>query len=725
MIQAVANPATKTRLTGKIGRITFQAADTGYCVFRFDLAEEFRTICAVGVMPDISEGAEVELTGEWKTHPRFGDQFAFAGYLFPEPEGKDGTIAFLETLKGCGPSLAQKIWDKFGDFTIPVMDDTPEQLLQVPGIGPKKHSSLMQSYANSRELRRLIAFLHTIGVTATYANRIYKKYGGAAIVRIKEDPYILAEQVRGFGFAKADDVARSMGIAEGSEVRIKAAILYTLKEAANRDGHCYLYEGPLQTACAELLTLPGYRPQGSDISSIVFSMDKITVDRDRIYLSEVKTQEERLAKSIKRLAGKVPCNILIDEFISEFEADNFPLGTDQSNALRLISGHGLSILTGGPGTGKSSVSKAVLELWHQQRKRVVAAAPTGKAALRLYQATGIKAKTIHQLLGFNGFGFARDQNNPLDGDAFLIDESSMNNLKLFDALIAAIPINAVVCLVGDVDQLPAIGAGNVLSDLIDCGQIPVARLKEIFRQGPNSKIVTHCQSILSGRVPDFEILAKDLTTAPITDCLFLPCDREKIPVAIEWLLNKRLPAMGIERNDIQVLSPMHKTDTGNNALNEMTQNAWNPKQVGGSTVGGLREGDRIIQTRNDYQKNVCNGDIATIEKIDPIEKEIICRFDDIDNPDGRLVIHGYIDIDDIDLAYSISIHKSQGSEFPVVVMPASMSHYLMLQRNLLFTGMSRGKKLVILVGEDRAIAQAVRSIGAAKRNTGLMELLAA
>lgn len=715
----------RATLSGKISRITFQAADTGYCIIRLDLMEEFRSICAVGVMPDVALGELVEVTGEWKTHPRFGQQFAFEGYVFPGPEGKDGTIAFLETLKGCGPSMAKNIWEAFGDDTIDVLDKRPEVLLDVQGIGPKKYASMMESYSNSRQLRQLIGFLHTIGVTATYANRIYKKYGGSAIQRIKEDPYILAEQVRGFGFSKADDVARSMGIQEGSEVRIKAAILYSLGESGNKEGHCFLYADQLQTACSSLLALPGYRPQGSDILGLVTRMAELSVDHDRIYLGEVRSQELRLAKNLRRLAGAIECRSSVDQFIADFEAKNFKLGSDQSNAVRLISGQSFAILTGGPGTGKSSVSKAVLELWHKQGKRVVAAAPTGKAAIRIYKATGVKANTIHRLLGWNGGGFVRGKDNPLDGDAFLIDESSMINLRLFESLIAAIPVNAVVVLVGDVDQLPAIGAGNVLTDLINSGLIPVASLKEIFRQGPGSRIVAHCQTILAGRVPDFEIMAKDLTTVPMTDCLFLPCDREKIPVAIEWLLTKRLPAMGIDRDDIQVLSPMHKSDSGNQALNSLIQNAWNPRLHGAPIVGNLREGDRIIQTRNDYQKDVRNGDIAILESIDPVEKEIKCLFEDLDSPGGRSVTHDFSDADDIDLAYSISIHKSQGSEFPVVIMPVSLSHYVMLQRNLLFTGLSRGKKLVILVGEDKAIAQAVRTIGAARRNTGLRELLAA
>jgi exodeoxyribonuclease V alpha subunit len=299
----------------------------------------------------------------------------------------------------------------------------------------------------------------------------------------------------------------------------------------------------------------------------------------------------------------------------------------------------------------------------------------------------------------------------------------MINLRLFDALMAAIPANAVVLLVGDVNQLPAIGAGNILSDLINSGVIPVTRLTEVFRQGPSSKIIAHCQSVLEGRVPDFEYMAKDLTTDPRTDCLFLPCDREKIPVAIQWLLTKRLPGLGWAQDDIQVLSPMHKGDYGNQAFNELIQDSWNPKVPGKAEVKGMREGDRIIQFKNDYSKNVFNGDIAKVEKIDAEEKELSSRFADIDNSLGRVVKHSYSDAEDLGLAYSISIHKAQGSEFPVIILPATMSHYMMLQRNLLYTGMSRGKKLVILVGEEKAIAQAVRTVNATQRNTRLQELL--
>lgn len=727
MFQAEQAQGTQTiELAGVINTVTFKAADTGFVVLRI-ADDDFKIITASGVMPDAEKGLRVALRGGWKTHPRYGQQFDFVSYEIPEPTGDAGLIAFLSTLKGLGESTAKRIVEKFGENTFLVFEEDPDQLLSIKGIGVKTLPGIVKSFNETKGLSRLIGFLHKLGVSASYAPRIYKEYGENSITRIKTDPYILSEEVRGFGFKKADEVALGMGIDANSPIRVQAAILHVLKGVANMYGHCFLPRPELESMVKDLIALPGYQPQVEEIADSITKLKSIKTKQHKrlveegeaVYLETYYRAEVELAQKIKQLSGALNAEIL-QEWLLEYQKKNsIELASGQKNAIFTTASNGLTIVTGGAGVGKSTVSKAIVEYWHGLKKRVIAIAPTGKAAQRIREATGLtSASTIHRLLGWTGTGFTHDRDHPVAGDAFLIDESSMVDLRLAHALFEAIPRHASVVLVGDVNQLPSVGAGNVLRDVISSGELPVARLTEVFRQAATSRIIQASLMINKGEMPVLEQIGRS-SGIPSTDALWVNCSQGQIPSAIKWLVSEKLPELGWAQDDIQCLSPMHKGDCGNIELNKLIQLAWNPKHASKLEHGQFRVGDRVIQTHNNYDKRIFNGDIGKIEKIDLKEKDAMIRFPDLDNPEGRLVKYTFSDLNDLMLAYSISIHKAQGCEFPVVIIPVSMQQYMMLQRNLYYTGVTRAKKLVILVGEEKPLQIAVKTNKIQARNTNL------
>lgn len=711
---------SSTAIVGQVRSVRFKAEDTGYVILAFDPHEEFDTITVVGTMPDVEQGVDVELRGDWVEHPKYGPQFKFDRYKFPRPSSKEGVIAYLSTLKGVKEGLARRIYKKFGDDIFDLLDNDPQQLISVKGIGPKTLPKMVKSYQDSRELRNIIEFLQELGVSAGYAPRIWREFGDAAIYEIKKDPYKLCDRVRGFGFKKADEVALGLGIGAVSKTRLAAGIKYTLKEAASWNGHCYLLADELMTKAAALLKLPGVAIQSSHVAEICGRLKSIIEEDDRVYLDKYWKAEHELADSIVAQCGKLPADDRIDLWLGEYDLCNpFPLGNDQKKAVRMVSQSQLSIITGGAGVGKTTVAKAVVEYWNDNGKKIVCCAPTGKAAQRAKESTGVDAHTIHRLLGWTGHGFERDAENPIECDAILIDECSMPNLELMNSLFRAIPAHACVLMIGDPNQLPCIGAGNVLKDAISSGLLPVTELAQVFRQAGDSRIIQVSHDVNAGRFPCFQRVSRN--TEIVTDALWVACDQVKIPVAIRWLLTEQLPSMNIAKDDIQLLSPQHRGDVGNIALNQMVQDIWNPKPV--QELSGWRLGDRVIQTSNNYDKKVFNGDIGVIELIDTEEKEFSIRYPCPESPDGKLIVYSSGEMSDVMLAYSISIHKSQGSEFPVVIIPATMQHYIMLKRNLYYTGVTRGKKLVIMVGEEKAINTAVRTQTSDSRNTTLVQRL--
>lgn len=719
-------------LHGTINIVTYKAKDTGFVVLKI-ADDNFKIIPASGIMPDAEKGLKVILRGGWKIHPTYGNQFNFTEYEIPEPDSDAGLVAFLSTLKGLGESKAKKIVEKFGENTMLVFEEDPNQLLSIRGIGVKTLPGIIKSFNETKGLSRLIGFLHKLGVSVSYAPRIYAKYKDDSVHRIKSDPYILAEEVHGFGFKRADELALGLGIQPNAAIRIQAAIIYVLKGVANRFGHCFLLRPELESMVKETISLPGYKPLDEEVENSITQLKspktkshKSLIEEDEaIYLKTYYRAEVGLARRITQLSGALDVGNL-EEWLKEYEQKNrIELAPGQKNAITVTQSNGLAVITGGAGVGKSTVSKAIIEYWYKLRKRVIAVAPTGKAAQRIREATGLTtASTIHRLLGWTGGGFKHNRENPISGDAFLIDESSMVDLLLAYALFEAIPPHASVALVGDVNQLASVGPGNVLRDIIDSGEIPVARLTEVFRQAATSRIIQASLMINKGDVPLLEQIGKG-SGAPTSDALWVNCSQSQIPSAIEWLISEKLPELGWNQDDIQCLSPMHGGECGNIALNELIQEAWNPKAAGKAEQGQFRVGDRVIQTCNNYDKRVFNGDVGKIEVIDSKERDALIRFPDLDEPGGRLVQYTFSDLGDLMLAYSISIHKSQGCEFPVVIIPMSMQQYMMLQRNLLYTGVTRGKKLVILVGEEKPLRVAVKSDKIEQRNTNLANRLQA
>jgi exodeoxyribonuclease V alpha subunit len=737
MVMATLNRSGR-RFCGRISRVVYRNEQNGYVVLAVDDTENFRSETATGTMPDPKEGLTVEFDGEWKVNPKYPDrglQFNFSSYRIPEPVGSEAVQAFLATLDGLGESKAAKVVERFGVDSLKVLAETPRKLLEISGIGEKTLRKISQSYEESRGLQELIMFLHGVGVSAGYAKGIYKQYGKDAERQIRQNPYILIEEVRGFGFKRADEIARGLGIKPDSQMRFDACIKHVMQGSANLKGHCYLPVDELLTLVCDTMALPDYQPQLSDADSAVKSLKKVSINKSMrlveedgsIYLWSMHDAEVQLAEKLRLLAGELERSKDedISEWISEYEArqgSGFKLAAQQREAVAVSAANGLTIITGGPGVGKSTVARAIVELWHKKQKRIVAIAPTGKAAQRIREATGLRdAQTIHRVLGWKGDGFGFDSSNPLAGDAFLIDEASMVDLKLANSLFRAIPRHATVVVIGDVDQLPSVGAGNVLRDMILSEVIPVVRLTEVQRQASHSRIIQAAREVNRGEFPTLEQVGRGST--PTTDALWVKCSSEQIPAAIRWLVSEFLPGDGRwQRGDVQCLAPMHKTDSGNIALNALVQECWNQNpQI--PWMGSLKEGDRIIQLKNDYERMVFNGDIGEIVSTDGEEKTGLVIMPDMDDPAGRLVEYKKTDFDDTQLGYSISIHKSQGCEFPVVIIPATMQHFMMLQRNLFYTGMTRAKKLLIFVGEEKAIAQAVRTNKVGDRNTGLMQRL--
>jgi exodeoxyribonuclease V alpha subunit len=725
-------PSAMAEINGTIAQVVHENSTDHYVVIQM-ASEDFSTFKAVGVMPAPQKDLDVTLYGDWRKHPTYGDQFNFTSYRIAEPIGRESVIGFLVTLQGIGKRMAARIVDHFGDGTFQILEREPERMLEVNGITSNKLAKMLQSYSESRKLQNLIAFLAGLGITATYAGKIYREFGDGSIDTIKKDPYLLIERVRGFGFKRADDIALKTGIPIDSPMRYQSAIADTLRQAAKQQGHCYLPQPTLIRSCAELLHLPGHHPQAQVIAAHIQSLcaanapdrRRLVVEDTDVYLSRAYQAECRLAENLQGLCGSFAVTTDIQEWIANYEADHdIELAAGQKIALANAVTQGVTIMTGGAGVGKTATAKAIIEFWLDHKKQVVACAPTGKAALRIQESTGLEAQTIHRLLGWMGTGFSHNSRYPLEGDCFIIDEASMLDLSIADALVAAIPLSAQVLFIGDVHQLPSIAAGNVLRDMIQSEVFPVAQLTEVFRQAAASKITQCSYAVNAGQMPSIEVITK-ATEQFETDCVWVKCSSTIIPKAIEWLLREKLPQLGYPQTDIQYLAPMHKSDSGNIAINQLVQNFWNPPQPSQRKIKQFRVGDRVIQTSNDYNQLVFNGDIGTIESIASKDEEIIThiRYPDWQEPQGKLIEYSVAQLDNVMLAYSITIHKSQGSEFPVVVIPLSMQHNMMLQRNLLYTAITRGRRLVVLVGEDRAMQQAVNTVRSARRYTRLQERL--
>jgi len=722
---------------GSLESVTFHNEENGFTIARFHTFDgDTITILASFINP--IPGETMRLLGRWETHKQFGKQFRVERYQLVKPASTKAIEAYLGggLVKGVGKGTAKLLVAYFGLETLYIIEEHPERLTEAPGIGKHKAELVLQAWSEQSEVRHIMLFLQGHGISATYARKIYKQYGDQAIEIVSANPYRLAHDVFGIGFKLADRIARQLGLAQDTPERIEAGVLFSLQQASEQ-GHCFLPEQILARTAAELLTLtpeegaglPGAVPTEdatrAAIERLVHAQLLIRDSEDRqlspIYQRTTFVMEQALARYLHRLVS-TPLNNphLPDDvptFVSACCADlSVVLAEQQRQAVSNALSSRLLILTGGPGTGKTTTTRAILTAVQRCKRTVLLASPTGRAAKRLSEVTGQPALTIHRLLEVDpqSFTFKRNADNPLECDTLIIDEVSMVDLHLAFALARALPAHGQLILVGDADQLPSVGSGNVLHDLIDSGMAPVVRLTEIFRQAAESTIITNAHRINHGEMPELPPTSQWKNA----DCLFIAQDDPLVAAQkISDVVSRSLPSLGYAREEIQVLTPMQRGTLGAQHLNTQLQEALNPKQVGvaemmrGQKV--LRCGDRVIQTVNNYTKEVFNGDIGYIRHIDMEEKQLVVAYPE------KAVDYGFDETDELQLAYALTVHKSQGSEYPAVVLAVHTQHYLLLQRNLLYTALTRAKKLAVLLGSKRAIALAVRNARQQERYTRL------
>ena len=714
-------------ITGHIERITFQNAENGYTVARLQEGGKAELTTVVGTMTSVQVGETLRCQGFWKNDPKFGFQFVVQDYHVTQPATIRGIEKYLASgmIKGVGKHFAEQIVKKYGEKTLDIIDQTPDMLREdIDGIGPKRIEKIKAGWAEQKAIREVMTFLMGYGISPTYAQKVFKTYGDDSIKVISDNPYQLARDIWGIGFKTADQTAQKMGIKKESDIRIDAGVEYALHQISD-DGHtCFPVDKFLEKA-QELLEVDAnliaarlaHIEQEERILTAPLMIEGVPTAC--VWLQLFHVCEEGIGKELKRLqkGASTLRDVKIKEAVAWAEQK---LSIQLADNQRIAVGQSLSekvhIITGGPGTGKSTITKVILLVSHQLTSKILLAAPTGRAAKRMAEITGMKASTIHTLLEFDFSinGFKRNRENPLDCDLLIVDEASMIDTVLMYNLLKAVPTTARLVLVGDVDQLPSVGAGSVLNDLIDSRKIPVTILKEIFRQAAHSKIITNAHRVNAGEFPD-------ISNAKDSDFFFMEEeDSEKIPDLICQLVETRLPkAYKFDQFlDIQVLSPMNRGIIGNRNLNEVLQKKLNPSYDPLVKLGRtFHENDKVMQLRNNYDLNVFNGDVGYIRHIDREEQEMIVEID------GRDITYDFTDLDQLTLAYSVSIHKYQGSECPCIIIPIHTSHYMMLYRNLIYTGITRGKKLVILVGSKKALYMAVRNDKAVKRFTGLLEVM--
>lgn len=721
-------------ITGVVERLTFYSAESGYTVARLTRPRSTELTTIVGSFANIQPGQTLQLTGFWRDHPQFGPQFQVVNYKETKPATLTGIEKYLGSglIKGVGPVTARRIVAHFGLESLDIIENQIDRLIEVQGIAKKRIKLIKNAWETQKAIKEVMVFLQGHGVSTTYAVKIYKQYGDKAIATVTHNPYQLAADIYGIGFLTADKIARNIGIAPDSEFRYRAGIIHCLSEAAE-DGHCYLPQSELIESVIKLLTTESHQPTEEAIAQIIKDMaltDELIRewDEDKTLLCYKPTYfhtEQNLAQLIRqRLEKPVDTDIeRVRDWIDRFTASRkIQLSEQQRQAVETAAYSKIMILTGGPGVGKTFTTHTIVSLWKAMGKSIALAAPTGRAAQRLGEMTGLEAKTIHRLLEFDprSRGFKRDSENPLPHTAIIADEASMLDLFLAYSLVKAVLAGALLLLVGDIDQLPSVGPGQILADLINSGRVPVVRLTQVFRQAQTSAIITAAHQINRGIYPTIELISDN----PVSDCIWHGGGHqpEHGVQAICELITDLIPRLGFNpATDVQVLCPMSRGLVGTRNLNTVLQQLINPPSPDkveinrGGTI--LRVGDRVIQQMNDYQREVFNGDLGIITDIDTVEQEVIVQYGE------RTVIYDYADLNEINLAWSVTIHKSQGSEYLVVILPIYMQHYMMLTRNLFYTGITRAKKLAIVVGAKKAISLAVRSTDDQKRYTRLQQRL--
>ena len=700
-----------------VEHITYQNQENGWPVMKVKVKGYDNLVTLTGSLLDVPVGSVLLVDGDWRVDPRYGQQFVAQSWTEVMPATIYGIEKYLGSglIKGIGPVYAKAIVNRFGLETIDVIENDIERLLEVPRLGRKRMEKIRESWEKQKDIKEVMVFLQGYGVSTAFAAKIYRKYEKDSIAKVKENPYQLADDIWGIGFKTADGIASKMGYEKNDPRRCRSGILYTLNELAE-EGHVYAEPEQLVDAAVKLLDAEE-SPVRQALASMIEANDVVS-DNEVIYLSPFYHAENGSAKRLQSLLSDT--SLFNADIAAEPEAKYGDKPGDivydevQLAAIQKALDSKVMVLTGGPGTGKTTTTQGIIAAFKARHMSILLAAPTGRAAKRMTEATGMEAKTIHRLLEYNPMdGYKRNDANPLDGDALIVDECSMIDILLFYNLMKAIPSNMRLILVGDIDQLPSVGAGNVLRDIIDSQQIPVVRLTRIFRQAQSSRIVMNAHAINAGQFPNIK-------NGLDTDFFFIGQeDADDIVKLIIGLVRDRLPKKyGYPAKEIQVLTPMQRGTVGAGNLNIELQNALNP--TGPSLARGgytFRQGDKVMQIRNNYDKNVFNGDIGYITAVDTNERTLTVTFD------SRLVEYDITELDEIVLAYAVTIHKSQGSEFPVVVMPMTMKHFVMLQRNLVYTGITRAKKICVLVGTTKALAYAIRNNTVSKRNTKLKERL--
>lgn len=695
-----------------VERITYQNNENGYTVLKCASKSQHDLITVVGIMPDTHVGSVLALQGFWKVDAKYGRQFCVEKFEETLPATVYGIEKYLGSglIKGIGPKFARRIVGKFGKDTLDVIEETPELLISVEGIGKVRVERIKKSWVEQKEIKNIMLFLQGHEVSTTHATKIFKEYGSDSIKIVQENPFRLADDIYGIGFKTADTIAKKLGIEKDRFIRLRSGILYTLNRLAE-NGHCFARREQLIETAVKLLEVEDNQLEMT-LDEMIRTEDVIK-EEEAIYLPPFFFSESGCAKRILRLMqSNHKFNLNVNEVIKKVQSTGkISYDKVQLEAIRVAISSKVMVLTGGPGTGKTTTTLGIIEAYQAAKCKIVLAAPTGRAAKRMSEATGMEAKTIHRLLEYKpAEGYQKNEENPLEGDVLILDECSMIDIILMYNVLKAIPEHMTLILVGDTDQLPSVGAGNVLKDIISSEQVPVVRLTRIFRQAQGSKIIMNAHRINHGE-------AIDLKGGKDSDFFFASKEtNEEVVETLVQYCTKNLPRYyHVDAfKDIQVLTPMQRGICGAANLNQVLQAAMNPSEIYLRRAGTqYRLHDKVMQIRNNYDKEVFNGDIGTIQKVDMEERELVVNFD------GREVVYDVSELDELTLAYATTIHKSQGSEYPIVVMPFTMSHFIMLQRNLLYTGVTRAKKILVLVGEKRAVMYAINNETTTTRNTKL------
>lgn len=727
-----------------VERITYQNAENGYSVIKCRAKGYQDLVTVVGSMPDIHVGSVLYLGGSWRIDAKYGRQFSMATFEETLPATVYGIEKYLGSglVRGVGPKFAGRIVKQFGADTLNVIEEDPDRLLEVTGIGKIRVERIKKSWQEQKEIKNIMLFLQSHDVSTSHATKIYKTYGNDSIKVVQENPYRLADDIWGIGFKTADTIAGKMGFDHEKYVRLRSGILYTLNKLSE-DGHCYATRDMLLKTGAELLSVEE-SVLSMTLDEMIHAEDVITepiplpedaeesaIPEKAIYLPPFFFSEQGTAKRLAAIYGNREGIHVNPTGLSKRISCRTGMQYDeiQMQAILTAVQSKVLLLTGGPGTGKTTTALGIITAFREAGAKILLAAPTGRAAKRLSEATRMEAKTIHRLLEVKPpEGYQKNKENPLEGDVLIVDECSMIDIMLMYNLLKAIPDTMTLILVGDIDQLPSVGAGNVLRDIIDSGCCPVVRLTRIFRQAQTSRIIMNAHRINAGNMPDISNGAK-------SDFFFMDMESrvrkkglnvedsgvlaEEAARTITELVTKKLSRYyRTPASEIQVLTPMQRGVVGAANLNQVLQQALNPGEAG-LRRGGVtfRAGDKVMQIRNNYDKEVFNGDIGVIESVDLEERELSVRFDD------RSVSYDVTELDELVLAYATTIHKSQGSEYPIVVIPILMNHFVMLQRNLIYTGITRAKKVLVLVGTKKALGYAVRNVTVSRRNTMLKDRL--